>query len=40
MGPSIGPEADRDEQLSMDVAKAVGSMFVRNAAWLALYKQF
>jgi hypothetical protein len=40
MGPSMGPEADIDGQLSMDVAKAVGSMFVKHAAFMKMYSSY
>ena len=40
MGPSMGPEADLDGQLSMDVAKAVGNMFVKHAAFMKMYSSY
>jgi hypothetical protein len=40
MGPSMGPEADLDGQLSIDVAKAVGSMFVKHAAFMKMYSSY
>ena len=40
MDPSMGPEADPDGQLSIDVAKAVGSMFVKHAAFMKMYSSY
>jgi len=40
MNPSITPEADLDGQLSIDVAKAVGNMFVKHAAFMRMYSTY
>lgn len=40
MDPSMGPAADVDGQLSIDVAKAVGNMFVKHAAFMRMYSSY
>ncbi|KAF8807582.1 hypothetical protein BYT27DRAFT_7256162 [Phlegmacium glaucopus] len=40
MNSSMGPEADLDGQLSIDVAKAVGNMFVKHAAFMKMYSSY
>ena len=40
MNPSMSPEADHDGQLSIGVARGVGNMFVKHAAFMKMYSSY